>query len=249
MSAFKDHFSGHASTYAAFRPSYPESLFATIARQAPGTATAWDCGCGNGQASQGLAAHFGHVFATDASEAQVKAATPHPRITYRTAPAEQSGLPASSVDAVLVAQALHWFDFERFYDEVERVCRPGGLFVASAYGLAQITPEIDAAVYAFYEGDIGPYWPADRAHIDAGYQTIPRRFPVVDFPPIAMTAQWSLDQWVGYLGTWSAVQRYKAATGNDPIPAIQSKLATLWGNPADLKTISWPLTMITGRLP
>jgi SAM-dependent methyltransferase len=40
--------------------------------------------------------------------------------------AEQIPLPDNSVDAVLVAQAWHWFDPERAVAEVARVLRPGG---------------------------------------------------------------------------------------------------------------------------
>ena len=163
--------------------------------------------------------------------------------------AEASTLDSNTVDAVLVAQALHWFDVPRFYDEVARVCRPGGLFVAVMYELASIDAAIDDAVLAFYQGDIGPYWPGDRRHIETGYATIPRRFPEVPFPALTMTAAWTLDQFMGYLATWSAVQRYRNATGRDPLPALAGTLAPLWGAAADtVRTVSWPLRTITGRV-
>ena len=186
---FKDHFSGHASAYRDHRPRYPDALFQIIADHSPDHASAWDCGCGNGQASIGLARHFGTVYATDASARQIKAAEPHPRVAYSVATAENSGLPDSSVDAVLVAQALHWFDFERFYDEVERVARHGALFLAVAYRLARIAPEIDPIIERFHDVTLAPWWPADRAHIDTGYRDIPRRFPALDLPPVVMEAQ------------------------------------------------------------
>lgn len=40
--------------------------------------------------------------------------------------AEEIPLPDASVDAVLVAQAWHWFDPHRAVKEVARVLRPGG---------------------------------------------------------------------------------------------------------------------------
>ena len=58
--SFKDHFSGHASMYAAARPTYPPALFAWLAAQIPNHARAWDAGCGNGQASAALAV-FGYA--------------------------------------------------------------------------------------------------------------------------------------------------------------------------------------------
>lgn len=122
----QDHFSGVAADYARFRPGYPAALFDWLAARTPGHDFAWDCGCGNGQASVPLAERYRRVAATDASARQIELAPPQPRIEYRVAPAEASGLPDHSADLVTVAQALHWFDFDRFYTEVERVLKPGG---------------------------------------------------------------------------------------------------------------------------
>lgn len=248
MNSFKDHFSGHASAYAEARPVYPDSLFAAIAAHAPAPKMAWDVGCGNGQASCGLAMHFSQVIATDASSAQIANARQHTRVDYRVASAEISGLATASIDAIVICQALHWFDFDKFYAEVRRVAKPGALLIAVAYELALISPEIDAAIYDFYKGDIAPFWPADRAHIESGYRDIPWPFAPVIFPAIEMTAQWTLEHLVAYLGTWSAVERYRHATGNDPLPSIQDKLTPLWGNMAHPRTAHWPLIIKTGRL-
>lgn len=244
--AFKDHFSGNASGYADYRPRYPDALFALIAEHSPARAAVWDVGCGNGQASVGLAHYFDHVFATDASAAQIAAAEPHPKISFTAAPAEASGLADASVDAVVVCQALHWFDFDAFYAEARRVARSGAVLFAIAYELAEISPQIDAEIRRFYKADIGPYWPPDRAHIETGYRDIPWPFTPVDVAPVAMTALWTLDQLLGYLTTWSAVQRYRVATGSDPTLAMRDELAPLWGPKA--RTISWPLVIKTGRL-
>ena len=40
-----------------------------------------------------------------------------------------------SVDLITVAQALHWFDRPKFYEECKKVLKPGGLFVAYGYGM------------------------------------------------------------------------------------------------------------------
>src|SRR6266567_748317 len=112
---FKDHFSGHAVEYAKFRPRYPDKLFEYLASSSPRHELAWDCATGNGQAAAGLARHFDSVIATDASAQQIKSAQPNDRISYRVAPAEASGIDSSSVDLILVAQALHWFDLDAFF--------------------------------------------------------------------------------------------------------------------------------------
>ena len=68
----KDHFSGHADLYEAFRPTYPEALFAYLSSLCPRHDLAWDCATGNGQAAVPLAAYFRAVIATDASQKQIR---------------------------------------------------------------------------------------------------------------------------------------------------------------------------------
>src|SRR6266513_4851400 len=148
--SFKDHFSKQAADYARFRPRYPREMFEYLGRIAPSRALAWDCATGNGQAAVGLAAVFERVIATDASEKQIANAQPHERVEYRVAPAEESGLESSSVDVIMVAQALHWLDFSRFYAEVRRVLKNKGAFAASAYKFLHVTPQIDDLVNQRY---------------------------------------------------------------------------------------------------
>src|SRR5439155_190677 len=95
---------------------------------------AWDCATGSGQAAIGLAEQFEQVEATDASAAQLAAALAHPRVRYRQAPADASGLAPHSVELVTVAQALHWLDRPAFYAEARRVAAPPGPLAAGAAG-------------------------------------------------------------------------------------------------------------------
>src|SRR5262245_8884531 len=130
---FKDHFSGHAGVYRDARPTYPPALFAWLADAAPDRALAWDAGCGNGQATVALADHFTRVVGTDPSAAQVANAEARADVEYRVEPAEQTSLAAASASIATVAQALHWFDHARYYAEVKRVLKPGGLVAVWAY--------------------------------------------------------------------------------------------------------------------
>jgi len=118
---FIDHFSENADLYAHARPTYPDALFAFIAGEAPARERAWDCATGNGQAALGLSHHFAHVEATDASAEQVGKALVAPGVRYSVQLAEKTDFADASFDAVCVAQALHWFDPERFYAEARRV--------------------------------------------------------------------------------------------------------------------------------
>ncbi len=248
--AFKDHFSAKSDAYAKYRPSYPAELFAWLATLAPERARAWDCATGNGQAALGLAQHFAHVIATDASDRQLAHATPHERIEYRVAAAESSGLDAGSVDLVTVAQAAHWFDLDRFYAEARRVLRPDGAIVVWAYSVCAIEPAVDRVVGRFYRDVVGPYWPPERGAVDDHYRSFPFPFPEVDrVPEFAMENEWSLDDFLGYLGTWSATQGFVRAKGFDPLPALRAELAEPWGESSTTRRVRWPLHIRAGHGP
>jgi SAM-dependent methyltransferase len=247
--ATQDHFSSLARAYARARPTYPAVLFQELARLAPGRELAWDCGTGNGQAAAGLADHFHAVLATDPSAAQLAEAHPHSRILYRQLPEAQSGLDAGSADLVTAAQAAHWFDLDRFYAEALRVLRPGGLLAVWCYGLCRIAPSIDPLLTEFCLGTVGPWWPPERRHIDAEYRTLPFPLPDVPFPALSIERSWTLTELLEYLRTWSAVGRYVAACGHDPVLALQERLSERWGRPDRPRPVTWPLAMRLGRLP
>lgn len=241
-----DHFSGHAADYAKFRPGYPEALFDWIARQTAGHDLAWDCGCGNGQASVPLAARYRRVAATDFSAEQIAQARPHPNIDYRAAPAEASGLPDRCSDLVTIAQALHWFDFDKFYAEVRRVVKPGGAIVAWTYQLLRGEPAINAVLDDFYRNTLGAHWPAERKWVDLAYRGMPFPFEEITAPKFEIRLQWSLDDLIAYVGTWSATRRCIQAEGRDPMPALREQLAPAWC--AGEREIVWPIVLKAGRV-
>ena len=244
--SFKDHFSCYAESYASFRPHYPEDIFDFVASLPRGRDVAWDCATGNGQAALGLAERFSRVVATDASEQQLALAPRHPRIEYRRAPAEDSGLPDGSVDLVAVATAVHWFDFDRFYAEVERVLAPGGALAVWAYDLLRISPELDVLILRLAREIVGAYWPPERRWVDELYRTLPFPFAEVEVPPLWMEARWDLRHFLQYVGTWSAVDRYRKAKGDDPRELIGRQLEEAWGDPSQPRTIRWPVMMRAG---
>jgi SAM-dependent methyltransferase len=248
MPAFKDHFSGHAALYRDARPLPPDDWFAWLAGQAPDRALAWDAGCGNGQASRGLAAHFERVVATDPSATQVAQATAHPAIDYRVEPAEHSSLATGSVSLVSVSQALHWFDLDAFHAQVRRVARPGALLAVSGYGNCSVDRAVDTVERALYADTLGGDWPPERALVESGYSELPFPFEPVDTPSFGMRADWNLAQFLAYLGSWSATQRYLGRTGVDPVAAAAPALAQAWGDPDRVRTVRWPFFTRVGRI-
>jgi len=246
--SFKDHFSSVAAAYANYRPSYPAELFAWLAAQCAGHALAWDCGTGSGQAAQGLAPHFQAVIATDASAAQIAQASGPANVRFAVAPAEHSGLEPASVDLLVVAQAVHWFDLGAFYAEARRVLRPDGLVALLTYSAHSVNPEIDGPSGVFYRHTVGAYWPPERKLVENAYRDLPFPFTELQTPAFTLTAEWDLQQFLGYQATWSATKRYQEATGNDPMPALAVALAPAWGPPEQCRTVRWPLALRLGRL-
>jgi ubiquinone/menaquinone biosynthesis C-methylase UbiE len=246
--SFKDHFSKQAADYAQFRPTYPQELFDYLGNIAPSRELAWDCGTGNGQAAVGLASRFDRVIATDASEKQIRNAQPHERVNYRVAPAEDSGIDSGTIDLIMVAQALHWFDLDHFYAEAQRVLKPDGVIAASAYNLLQIEPVIDEVVNRYYYEVVGSFWPPERKLVER-FADLPFTFHKIDPPKFEMRASWNLDHLVGYLRTWSSTQRFIAAKDSDPLKQIMDDLRTAWGAPEQTRNIIWPLTLRIGRNP
>ncbi|MEW6563777.1 MAG: class I SAM-dependent methyltransferase [Pseudomonadota bacterium] len=246
---FPDHFSPLAAQYAAYRPTYPDALFEWLAAQTPGYDLAWDCATGNGQAALGLAQHYRKIIATDASTAQIQTGVPHPNIKYRLATAEHSGLPAQSIDLITVAQALHWFDLERFYSEVRRVLKPGGLLAVWTYGLQTVEdPAIHALIQTFYADTVGPYWPPERLHVESGYRSLPFPFDEITTPNFRMQADWTLPALLGYFRSWSATARFMQANNYDPVVPLGEALLSVWGDPATPRRIVWPLSIRAGYI-
>ena len=149
------------------------------------------------------------------------------------------------MDAVTVAQALHWLDVDRFYAEVRRVLKPGGVLAAWTYGLFRVTPDVDRVLDRYYYDLVGPYWPPERRHVEAAYRTIPFPFEALEAPAFEMDVLWDAADVQGYLGTWSATQRYKEAEKRDPVEVIRAELEAAWGE-ADVRVVRWPLHLRMG---
>lgn len=245
--SFADHFSVIARTYAAFRPHYPAALADELANRCSSTELAWDAGCGNGQLSVALAARFEQVIATEPAQAQLDAAERHPNVEYRCEPAEKSSLGDGSVDLAVAAQAAHWFDWPAYVAEVARVTRPGALVALISYGIVEVEGrDADQIIGHYYRDVVGPYWPPGRQHVENGYRDLAWPWEPVEPPRLAMTAQWTRDQLLGYVASWSATVRLVDAKGPEPYEALRDELAKTW--PDGTRTVRWPLTLRLARV-
>jgi SAM-dependent methyltransferase len=246
--AFIDSFSEVAGEYRRARPTYPAALMAELAALAPGRGLAWDSGTGSGQAAVALAHHFDAVYGSDPSEQQIANAQPAERVTYAVEAAEAVSLADGTVDLVLAAQALHWYNLDRFYAQVERVLRPGGILAAIGYSWFYIDDEVDAVVEEALLRPMRPYWAANNLILWDGYRGIP--FPGGDIrvgqPAIHLL--WSVDQMLGYVRTWSAAAKFRASEGEARFEAALASVRDAWGEPGRQRQVVMPMQVRVSRL-
>lgn len=222
-------------------------MFQLIEQLVPERRACWDVGTGNGQLAGKLADLFDHVYATDISARQLLHAVQTDNIRYSVQPAERTNFPDGIFDLVTVAQAIHWFDFARFYEEVRRTCRPRAILLVTGYGLATAGKDLDAIVYRLYEGIVGPYWDPERRYILEEYRTIPFPFDEITVPDLSIECRWTLEQMLGYLRTWSAVRHYHEHHGHDPVQRIEADLRAAWPATTHCR-VTFPLLMRAGRV-
>lgn len=242
----KDNFSIQSAGYALYRPHYPPELFDYIVQFVKDRQLAWDCGTGNGQSAKILSRYFDKVIATDISASQIEKAHQSPNISYAIEPAEKTGIASNSTDLVTVAQAIHWFDFERFYAEVNRVGKPGSHIAVWTYSLLSISPRIDELIHHYHYHILGAYWDAERKYVDEEYKTIPFPFEEIPSPRFEIKVNWSLDELSGYFNTWSALQKFITAEGYSPVPALITAIQPYWGS-SEKKEIVFPVHLRLGR--
>lgn len=240
----KDNFSSRSKDYSRFRPRYPQEVYDFIRSQLAGFQNAWDCGTGNGQVAVELAKFFERVEATDISENQLKNAVKRPNINYSIQAAEKTNFEKEQFDLIICAQAVHWFNFDEFYAEVNRCLKPDGLLVIMGYGLFASNPETNEVITEFYQKTIGPFWDIERKYLDEKYQSIPFPFSEISTPEFHQVYNWDIEHLLGYLRTWSAVKHYEKEHKEDPVALIEDKLRKAFGNK---NNVSFPILLRVGK--
>ena len=243
----KDNFSGDSDKYARYRPSYPSEFYDYLKTLITRNENAWDCATGNGQVAERIAPFFKNVFATDISRQQLDNAVMLPNIHYSIQPAERTDFENNFFDLIMVAQAVHWFDFRKFYFEVERTARNNSLLAIIGYSKVRINPAVDTVIEKLYTNIVGDYWDKERKYVEENYSTIPFPFEELTAPPLESSYEWTLEHLLGYLGTWSAVKHYVRQNNRDPVDSIQHELEDAWGK-EDARTVHFPLLTRIGRV-
>ncbi len=233
--------------YAAFRPSYPRELYDFIYKHLKEKNIAWDCATGNGQVAQELCKDFGQVFATDLSQQQIDNAFASPNIHYQVAPAERTTFEDNSFDLITVAQALHWINTNEFYAEAIRVAKPDAILAVWGYAILTVDRQIDPPFLDFYYRTVGPYWDDARKLVEEQYRNVPFPFAKIETPAFELKVEWSLEQFSGYLSSWSATRNYIKANQQDPVKPFIDELKKVWPD-GEIKTVTFPLFMKLGRI-
>ncbi|HXU25762.1 MAG TPA: methyltransferase domain-containing protein, partial [Bacteroidia bacterium] len=168
-------------------------------------------------------------------------------IIYSLQAAEKTNFPNNFFNLIIVAQAVHWFNFNQFYAEVNRTVKNNSLVVIIGYGQLQINKSVDTVLNHFYKNIIGSYWDKERKYIDENYKTIPFPFKELETPIFKNQYRWTLEQLIGYLNTWSAVQHYIKSNNKNPINLIYDNLKQSWGQ-AKTHVVNFPLLLRVGRI-
>jgi hypothetical protein len=211
-------------SYAAARPRYPEELFEWIVLQCAERGVAWDCATGNGQAAVALSKLFRTVHASDVSPEQLSARFSAPNIVYSAQPAEETSFETATFDLVTVAQALHWFDFGRFWPEVRRVAKEGAFFCAWGYAWFAYPEEVEAELIQPARRLLEPFWAAENRILWNGYpdEAIALPFEQVSAPAFQLGVEHSVRSLIAYVRTWSAFKR--ARSDEDLAAALEQLL-------------------------
>lgn len=244
----RNWFDDGGKSYARFRPEYPPQLAEYLSSVSPDTQLGIDVGCGNGQLTQLLAAHFSHTIGIDPSPDQIANAVSRERVTYVCAPAEKLPVADQTASLICAAQAAHWFDLPSFYTEVRRVARPDAILALISYGVLEMDSMLNARFEKFYWNEIGPYWPPERKLVDEGYSTIDFPFEELSQPEFKIAVEWNLAEFLGYLSTWSAIKRAKEAGRDDLLMEFAQEISAIWGSESVKRSIQWPIKMRIGRI-
>jgi ubiquinone/menaquinone biosynthesis C-methylase UbiE len=247
MMIFKDNFSKQSDIYVKYRPHYPTELYSYLSSLTEKHELAWDCGTGNGQAAVGLSAFYNEIIATDPSEQQIKNCLPNQRVKYLVEKAESSSIQSNSADLLTVANALHWFDFGAFYKEAMRVLKKNGIIAAWTYRLPVISPEADKIVEQYHYRTLNGYWLPENGLVEKEYATIPFPFKQISSPEFFCEKVMDLKDFIGYLNTWSATQRFIQENKFNPTEPLEKELSDVWDTDSK-KQVTWRLILKVGKV-
>ncbi|XP_038049349.1 putative methyltransferase DDB_G0268948 [Patiria miniata] len=261
----------HAAVYVLGRPDWPKDIIEkSIAflreKKSKPFLLAVDVGCGSGQNTRPLAPHFEMVIGVDVSEAQIKAAqsVENPsNVEFRIGSGESIPVPDGSADMITVAEAVHWFDIDAFFREVDRVLKPCGCVAIYS---CNMYPRVEGDdnknqllkdVVLKFDSFLAPYGSDRIRHVRNMLADIhiPYEETIRD-DTLQIKHDTTLASFMNFVRSWSSYQGYrvKNPTGPDPVLAMQDRFIEILGladcplENAQIST-SCPVVLLLGRKP
>ena len=243
----KQHFGRNSHQYAKFRPGYPVALTRSLAALASNHQLALDVGCGSGQLTTPLAAHFDRVIGIDSSYSQLRHAASADNVAYQQHSAECFALRDNSADLIVAAQAAHWFNLDSFYAEVRRVARESAILALLTYGVPRIVDPVDAVLHQGYWQDTHAFWPPERRQVENGYQGLDFPFAELAFPAHHHSVAITREEFIGYIKTWSAYQLACERHQQACFERLFDRLRQHWQQ-GETKKVIWPISVRAARI-
>ncbi|XP_072029688.1 putative methyltransferase DDB_G0268948 [Amphiura filiformis] len=260
----------HAIIYKKYRPQADSTAIQRIInyvkeKRSTSLTLAVDIACGSGQGTGSLAPHFDKVIGIDISSAQINEAirtNKDKNVEYKVGDAENIPVPDNSVELVTCSQAVHWFDFDTFLREVDRILTPNGVIAVYSRGdyvLLHDDPVLEKELTTIYKEctwkTLKNYW-NDPVHATRQRGYVDLNIPYPDF--YRCTMQSSLDMnltdLTGFISSFTAYQRFRKENPDEDIftPLHARFLRALNANTEADKTIvttGCPLYLLMARKP
>ncbi len=244
---FRNKFSIQSKIYTLKKPPYPEIFFRYLIGECRYLKLAWNAGNGDGYVTQKLSKHFDKVYTNEASTDQLLKKPSNKMIRHDVSSEKAHALKNNSVDLITVEHTLHWFDVKTFFAEAERVLKRYGLIACWCYKLFRVNQKVDLEIDRLYSDVLGNFWDPEIRLVETSYRTLSFPFRELRTKNFNLKTSWDFQYMISYLRTWPSVYYYTKGKGSDPIEENLERLKKAWGEPEDIKNVTWPLFIRAGH--
>jgi hypothetical protein len=126
------------------------------------------------------------------------------------------------------------------------VLKARGIAAVWTYGQPALDDPSCNAILQRYVQLVDPYWPPERALVEAGYRPVTFPFDEIAPPSLELELATTVDAFAGYVRTWSASERYGRSLGRDPVADVEAELRRRWPD-GERRRAHWRLSVRAGR--